>query len=80
MYATPDGANLGAATIYGGDPPTWTEIGGYDIAGGTVIEVADKLIETFESVATATGFTVPWIAVIGLAGGLDTEVMQGRLL
>ena len=71
-----DGANLGAATIYGGDPPTWKEVGGFDIAGGAVIEVADKLVETFESVATAAGATMPWIALTGLAGGLDTEVMQ----
>ena len=69
-------AELAGSTIYGGDPPSWKEIGGYDIAGDAVIEVTDKLIEGFEAVATATGFTVPWITLMDLAGGLDTEVVQ----
>ena len=59
-----------------GAPPTWKEIGGFDIAGRAVIEATDKLIEGFESVATATGFTVLWTTMMDLAGGLDNEVMQ----
>ena len=41
-----------------------------------MIEATDKLIEGFESVATATGFTVLWTTMMDLAGGLDNEVMQ----
>ena len=69
-------AELAGPSLYGGAPPTWKEIGGFDIAGGAVIEATDKLIEGFESVATATGFTVLWTTMMDLAGGLDNEVMQ----
>ena len=62
--------------IYGGEPPGWVEIGGYDIDGDTVIKVTDRVAESFEDVATAAGATVLWITLVGLSGGLDTDVIQ----
>ena len=54
----------------------WKEIGGYDIAADEVIEFKDNVAENFESVATAAGATVPWAAMVGLGGGLDSEAIQ----
>ena len=61
---------------YGGDAPAWKEIGGYDIAGDAVIEAKDSVASDFESIATAAGARVPWAALVGLGGGLDSEAIQ----
>ena len=66
----------GAAVIYGGTPPAWVEIGGFDIAGNAVIEFKDNVASDFESLATAAGARVPWAALVGLGGGLDSKAIQ----
>ncbi|MCE2492747.1 MAG: hypothetical protein J4F40_09085 [Alphaproteobacteria bacterium] len=62
--------------VYGGEPPTWTEIGGYDITGDEVIEFTNTSVVGFKDIATATGAAVTWATLVGLAGGLDTDVIQ----
>ena len=44
--------------VYGGEPPTWTEIGGYDITGDEVIEFTNTGVVGFKDIATATGAAV----------------------
>ena len=63
---------------YGGSPPAWTEIGGFDITADSVItaEEKDSGVQGFSSIATAAGVTIKWAALMELADGLDTEVVQ----
>ena len=70
----PDGGGSG----YGGSPPTWAEIGGFDVAGGAVIsaEAKDSGVTGFAGIASAAGVTIRWAALMELADGLDTEVVQ----
>ena len=65
-------------TAFGAAPPSWAEIGGYDIAGNAVIPSphSDGGKDTFADVATADGVTVQWATLIALADGLDSEVFQ----
>ncbi len=75
LQSTFGDADAGYA-VYGGEPPTWTEIGGYDITGDEVIDFKDKGVSGFKDIATATGASVAWRTLIELAGGLDTDVVQ----
>ena len=70
----PDGGGSG----YGGAPPTWVEIGGFDVAGGAVInaEAKDSGVTGFAGIATAGGVTIRWAALMELADGLESEVAQ----
>ncbi len=75
LQSTFGNADAGYA-VYGGEPPTWTEIGGYDITGDEVIEFTNTGVVGFKDIATATGAAVTWATLVGLAGGLDTDVIQ----
>ena len=63
---------------YGGAPPTWREIGGFDIAADSVIDDdnKDSGVVGFAGIATAAGVTIRWAALVQLGGGLETAVVQ----
>ena len=58
--------------VYAGAVPAWTEIGGYDIAGDTVIEGKDG----FDVPAAAAGVTLQWDTPVRAARDFDTEFIQ----
>lgn len=61
---------------YGGAAPAWTEAGGFDIARSAKItpEGKGRPLSGFE--ATATGVTATWAALLTLAQGVLTEIVQ----
>ena len=68
--------NVAAETSYGGDPPRWQQIGGYDIAGGVVIKAGSDSVKWFSNLAAAGGVTVPWDKLVELASGVGTDALQ----
>ena len=58
--------------VYGGATPTWSEIGGYDIAGDKVIEGKDG----FDEPAAAAGVTLQWDTLVRAASDFDAEIIQ----
>ena len=74
--------HVSGPTTYGGDPPRWTEFGGYDIENNAVIgethpaAVSPVRVIGFEDIATATGFTMPWDSLYdAVRNGLAEAVM-----
>ena len=53
-------------------------VGGYDITADSVInaEAKDSGVTGFSTIAAAGGVTIRWAALMGLADGLETEVVQ----
>ena len=83
-------------TDYGGTPPAWRQIGGYDIAGAAFVEADDgptvksldtlAPVEGLDDALSADGFSVTWGTLTRIADGLGSEILMvtaydnGRLI
>ena len=65
-------------TAFGGAPPAWIEIGGYDISGDAAIASPHPRAgkNNFDDAASADGVTVEWSTLVALTDGVDSEVLQ----